>query len=91
MKCIARDLAASMVKVPKVLRYHSGIGEEVRQRVPQRTKELHCLQISVREIETETGRSRPRLPSPGGCRCPDTEHLESGPPRRGNLLSYSPR
>jgi hypothetical protein len=28
--------------------------------VPKRVKELHCLQTCVREIDAETGRTRPR-------------------------------
>jgi len=41
MKDIARDLGVSVVTVSKVLRNHSDIGEETRQRVLQRVKELN--------------------------------------------------
>ena len=40
MKDIARDLGVSVVTVSKVLRNHSDIGEETRQRVLKRVKEL---------------------------------------------------
>src|SRR4051795_10205823 len=40
MKDIARDLGVSVVTVSKVLRNHTDIGEETRQRVMQRVKEL---------------------------------------------------
>lgn len=41
MKDIARDLGVSVVTVSKVLRNHTDIGEETRQRVLQRMKELN--------------------------------------------------
>lgn len=41
MKDIARDLGVSVVTVSKVLRNHSDIGEETRQRVLRRMKELN--------------------------------------------------
>jgi len=41
MKDIARDLGVSVVTVSKVLRNHSDIGEETRQRVLKRMKELN--------------------------------------------------
>jgi LacI family transcriptional regulator len=41
MKDIARDLGVSVVTVSKVLRNHSDIGEETRERVLKRMKELN--------------------------------------------------
>ena len=41
MKDIARDLGVSVVTVSKVLRNHSDIGPETRERVLQRIKELN--------------------------------------------------
>lgn len=41
MKDIARDLGVSVVTVSKVLRNHSDIGNETRERVLQRIKELN--------------------------------------------------
>jgi LacI family transcriptional regulator, galactose operon repressor len=41
MKDIARDLGVSVVTVSKVLRHHSDIGEETRERVLKRMKELN--------------------------------------------------
>jgi len=41
LKDIARDLGVSVVTVSKVLRNHSDIGEETRQRVLRRVKELN--------------------------------------------------
>ncbi len=41
MKDIARDLGVSVVTISKVLRNHSDIGEETRQRVLNRMKELN--------------------------------------------------
>jgi LacI family transcriptional regulator len=41
MKDIARDLGVSVVTVSKVLRNHSDISDETRQRVLKRMKELH--------------------------------------------------
>jgi len=41
MKDIARDLGVSVVTVSKVIRHHSDIGEETRQRVLKRIKELN--------------------------------------------------
>ena len=41
MKDIARDLGVSVVTVSKVLRNHSDIGEQTRQRVLKRIKELN--------------------------------------------------
>ncbi len=41
MKDIARDLGVSVVTVSKVLRNHSDIGEETRERVLQRMRELN--------------------------------------------------
>lgn len=41
MKDIARDLGVSVVTISKVLRNHSDIGEETRQRVLRRMKELN--------------------------------------------------
>src|SRR5437868_863429 len=41
MKDIARDLGVSIVTVSKVLRGHSDISEETRNRVRQRMKELN--------------------------------------------------
>jgi len=41
MKDIARDLGVSVVTVSKVLRNHTDIGEETRQRVLKRIKELN--------------------------------------------------
>jgi LacI family transcriptional regulator len=41
MKDIARDLGVSVVTVSKVLRNHSDIGDETRERVLQRVKELN--------------------------------------------------
>ena len=41
MKDIARDLGVSVVTVSKVLRNHSDIGEETRQKVLKRMKELN--------------------------------------------------
>src|ERR1700694_3856705 len=41
MKDIARDLGVSVVTVSKVLRNHSDIGDETRERVLQRMRELN--------------------------------------------------
>ena len=41
MKDIARELGLSVVTVSKVIRNHSDIGEETRQRVLKRIKELN--------------------------------------------------
>jgi LacI family transcriptional regulator len=41
MKDIARELGVSVVTVSKVLRHHSDIGEETRERVLKRMKELN--------------------------------------------------
>jgi len=41
MKDIARDLGVSVVTVSKVLRNHSDIGEQTRQRVLKRIKDLN--------------------------------------------------
>ena len=40
MKDIARDLGVSTVTISKVLRNHPDVGEETRQRVLARVKEL---------------------------------------------------
>ncbi len=53
MKDIARDLGVSVVTVSKVLRNHSDIGEETRQRVLQRIKELRYRpNLSARSLVT---------------------------------------
>ena len=41
MKDIARDLGVSVVTVSKVLRNHGDIGEETRQRVLKRVRDLN--------------------------------------------------
>src|SRR5438270_11175694 len=41
MKDIARDLGVSIVTISKVLRNHADIGDETRQRVLDRIKELN--------------------------------------------------
>ena len=56
MKDIAQDLGLSVVTVSKVLREHPDIGEETRQRVLQRVKELD-YQPNVLARSLVTGRS----------------------------------
>src|SRR5271168_339381 len=56
MKDIANDLGLSTVTVSKVLRHHPDIGEETRERVLQRVKELD-YQPNVLARSLVTGRS----------------------------------
>ena len=56
MKDIAADLGLSVVTISKVLRDHPDIGDETRQRVLQRVKELH-YRPSVTARSLVTGRS----------------------------------
>ena len=56
MKDIAADLGLSMVTISKVLHGHPDIGEETRQRVLKRVKELH-YQPNVAARSLVTGRS----------------------------------
>src|SRR4051812_48147620 len=56
MKDIARDLGVSVVTVSKVLRNHTDISTETRQRVLQRMKELN-YQPNLAARSLITGRS----------------------------------
>src|SRR5277367_5962843 len=56
MKDIAADLGLSVVTISKVLHDHPDIGEETRQRVLQRVKELH-YRPNVTARSLVTGRS----------------------------------
>lgn len=56
MKDIARDLGVSVVTVSKVLRNHSDIGEETRQRVLKRVKDLN-FQPNLTARALVTGRT----------------------------------
>jgi LacI family transcriptional regulator len=56
MKDIARDLGVSVVTVSKVLRNHTDIGEETRQRVLKRVRDLH-FQPNLTARALVTGRT----------------------------------
>jgi LacI family transcriptional regulator len=45
MKDIAKDLGVSMITISKVLRNHPDIGEETRERVLARVKELDWWRV----------------------------------------------
>ncbi len=68
MKDIARDLGVSVVTVSKVLRNHSDIGEETRERVLKRMKELN-YQPNLAARALVTGRT-----SMAGLIVPDLTH-----------------
>ena len=54
MKDIARDLGVSVVTISKVLRNHPDVGDETRERVLARVKELDYRPVSYTHLTLPT-------------------------------------